>query len=138
MTQLALTPANAAPAPLATVLIPMLMNLPRAAAHPSNGGQEDVVVDCRLGGFRCILMRCENPGDANTPCPAALTPREAEVAMLVALGLPNKAIAEQLCISRFTVDTHLRRVFEKLNVNSRAAMVQRMHAGRPELQPAAR
>ena len=52
-----------------------------------------------------------------------LTDRERDVMRLVAKGLPNKAIGAVLGISGWTVATHLRRVFAKLCVTSRAAMV---------------
>ena len=44
---------------------------------------------------------------------------------MVAGGHPNKAIASVLNISSWTVCTYLRRIFAKLGVNSRAAMVAR-------------
>ena len=50
-----------------------------------------------------------------------LTPREKQVMLLVVHGLPNKAIAQQLGSSESTIKTHLREVFRKLNVDSRAA-----------------
>jgi len=53
----------------------------------------------------------------------ALSPREQEIVRLVAKGLPNKTIAAILDISPWTVATHLRRVFGKLGVRSRAAMI---------------
>jgi DNA-binding CsgD family transcriptional regulator len=53
----------------------------------------------------------------------SLSAREQEVVRLVALGLPNKAIGAVLDISPWTVATHLRRIYAKLNVPSRAAMV---------------
>ncbi|MGH2398451.1 MAG: response regulator transcription factor [bacterium] len=56
----------------------------------------------------------------------ALSPRERQIAMLVAEGLPTKTIALRLGISVWTVATHLRRVFARLGVNSRAAMVARL------------
>ena len=46
---------------------------------------------------------------------------------MVAQGHPNKIIADVLNISSWTVCTHLRRVFAKLGVGARAAMVARMH-----------
>jgi DNA-binding CsgD family transcriptional regulator len=49
-----------------------------------------------------------------------LTAREMEVARLVAQGLTDRAIADRLAISRRTVDTHLRRMFTKAQVSSRA------------------
>jgi DNA-binding CsgD family transcriptional regulator len=52
-----------------------------------------------------------------------LTNRERQIVQLVALGQPNKRIAKQLQISEWTVSTHLRRIFAKLGVDSRAAMV---------------
>ena len=56
-----------------------------------------------------------------------VTRREAEVVGLVARGLTNKAIASQLQISSRTVQTHLERMFKKLAVRSRAALVARVY-----------
>lgn len=50
-----------------------------------------------------------------------LTDREAEVLWLVAKGLGNKEIAANLYITSNTVKRHLKSVFAKLEVNSRAA-----------------
>lgn len=54
-----------------------------------------------------------------------LTKREMQIAMLVAEGKVNKQIADQLQISEWTVSTHLRRIFAKLGVNNRSAMIFR-------------
>jgi DNA-binding CsgD family transcriptional regulator len=56
----------------------------------------------------------------------SLSPREQAIARLIAQGLPNKCIADILEISPWTVATYLRRIFIKLNVTSRAAMVARL------------
>ena len=45
---------------------------------------------------------------------------------MVARGLPNKAIAAVLEISSWTVGTYLRRMFAKLGVTSRAAMIAKL------------
>lgn len=45
-----------------------------------------------------------------------LTPRESEVLALVAEGASNAGIAEQLVVSRRTVDAHLRAIFTKLDI----------------------
>lgn len=54
------------------------------------------------------------------PVPAALSPRELEVLSLVSQGLENKQIATALGISQATVKTHLKGVFARLGVASRA------------------
>lgn len=54
----------------------------------------------------------------------SLTPAELRVARLVVLGLTNRTVARQLAISPHTVDTHLRRVFGKLCVQSRVQLTR--------------
>ncbi|SDM20498.1 response regulator [Nonomuraea jiangxiensis] len=51
------------------------------------------------------------------------SPRELEVLRLVARGSANKEIARTLLISETTVKTHLKHVFAKLGVDTRAAAV---------------
>ena len=53
--------------------------------------------------------------------PAGLTAREVEVLRLVAQGLTNAQVAEQLYLARRTINTHLTSIFTKLGVSSRAA-----------------
>ena len=74
-------------------------------------------------------LREEAPAPAAAILPAAassapaadpLSPREREVAALIARGLTNGAIARQLVISEWTVDTHVRHILTKLDVRSRA------------------
>ncbi|MER8100856.1 response regulator transcription factor [Kitasatospora sp. NPDC094016] len=57
------------------------------------------------------------------PEPAGVTPREREVLLLVARGLPNPAIAAHLGLSVATVKTHVRRLLAKLHAHDRAQMV---------------
>jgi non-specific serine/threonine protein kinase len=49
-----------------------------------------------------------------------LSPREREVAILIARGHTNREIATMLVISEWTVDTHVRHILTKLHVRSRA------------------
>jgi DNA-binding CsgD family transcriptional regulator len=59
----------------------------------------------------------------------ALSPRELQIARLVADGATNRAIATSLDISLWTVSTHMRRIFAKLGVCSRAEMVAQFFGG---------
>jgi predicted ATPase/DNA-binding CsgD family transcriptional regulator len=49
-----------------------------------------------------------------------LTPREREVALLVARGLTNRQIASELSVSRSTANNHVARILRKLGLRSRA------------------
>ncbi len=53
-----------------------------------------------------------------------LSGREVEVLQLVAAGMTNAQVAEQLFLSRRTVDAHLRRIYDKLDLTSRAEAIR--------------
>ena len=55
-----------------------------------------------------------------------LSPREREVLELLARGYFYKEITEALSISMSTVNTHVRRIYEKLHVHSRAQAVAKL------------
>lgn len=76
-----------------------------------------------IEGKHYSIVELKIPEEAECDFTAILTERELEIATLVALGRPNKQIADRLHISEWTVSTHLRRIFVKLGVRSRAAMV---------------
>ncbi|MGC9561079.1 response regulator transcription factor [Brachymonas sp.] len=61
-----------------------------------------------------------------------LSPRESEVARLVARGLPNRAIAQTLDISEKTVHIHRQRVMDKLDIGSAAELARIMFHADPE------
>ena len=67
---------------------------------------------------------------------ANLSPREREVLDLLAKGFLYKEIGEALGIGYDTVHTHIRRVYEKLHVRSRAQAVAK-HLGQSEPRAAA-
>jgi DNA-binding CsgD family transcriptional regulator len=54
----------------------------------------------------------------------ALTSAERGVADLVSHGMTNRQVADQLFISPYTVDSHLRSIFRKLDVNSRVDLTR--------------
>ena len=91
------------------------------ATVQSDTDQQEVFLDEEVKGVRCLLVRAHPRSDR-----AHLSPREQEIARMVAEGYPNKTIAAVLDISLWTVCTHMRRMFAKLNVRSRAAMVARL------------
>ena len=88
----------------------------------------DVILDVEVDGVRCLLLRPPTPPPPALPDEVRITlsPREQEIARMVARGHPNKTIARVLEISCWTVGTHLRRIFAKLGVGSRAAMVAKL------------
>ena len=66
------------------------------------------------------FYRTETQADGET---VELSPREREVLELLARGYLYKEIAEMLKISVLTVNTYIRRIYEKLHVRSRAQAV---------------
>lgn len=60
---------------------------------------------------------------ARPPAVAELTPRELEVFRLIARGLSNAEIADELFISDTTVKTHVTRLFQKLDLRDRAQAI---------------
>jgi DNA-binding CsgD family transcriptional regulator len=86
--------------------------------HPA----EQVLFDIDVDGHRYLLIKTV-PVER---CALSLSPREREIVRMVAQGRQNKVIASVLNISSWTVCTHLRRIFAKLGVTSRAAMVARV------------
>jgi DNA-binding NarL/FixJ family response regulator len=70
------------------------------------------------------------PPDANAKFVEDLTPREAQVLELIALGLDNATIGSRLGISERTARNHVSAVFSKLGVSTRAkAIVLARNAG---------
>jgi DNA-binding CsgD family transcriptional regulator len=120
-------PSDAAPAPsILDDLEPLLREIvdrvsdPDARRPPDEAG-ERVLADLQVEDVRCLVIRSPRRGPR-----IHLSPREREIARMVAEGHPNKRIAAVLDISSWTVGTHLRRIFAKLGVSSRAAMVARL------------
>ena len=124
-----------------------------AAERFSAIGWPLVAAQCReLGGDAlgalAAYRRCDAFGDVRrleraalaspaAPARGVLTPRERDVAQLVAAGKPNQATAETLGISRKAVEKYLTSIYEKLGVSSRAQLAvymvsgDRSEAGRP-------
>jgi DNA-binding NarL/FixJ family response regulator len=84
------------------------------------------------------VVQCFRQTSARTPQDDELSPREQEVLELLARGYLYKEIAERLNISVPTVNTYIRRMYEKLHVRSRAQAVARYaHLSDGERRPPA-
>jgi DNA-binding CsgD family transcriptional regulator len=71
------------------------------------------------------LRACGETTRSYTPPPLhQLTPQEHKIAELVAQGLTNRDIAAQLFLSPRTIDYHLRKVFTRLGITSRAELIR--------------
>jgi DNA-binding CsgD family transcriptional regulator len=89
----------------------------------------EVLLDRTVNG---VHYRMTGSPSSAAPGVRALSPRELEIVRMVAHGHTTKTIADVLDISLWTVSTHLRRVFAKLGVSTRAAMIGVL-SGDPEL-----
>lgn len=73
-----------------------------------------------------ILGADEDPYPLEVPhTGAVLTPREVEVLGLIVAGYSNRALAEDLVISEWTVKSHLTKIYRKLDVTSRTQAIAR-------------
>jgi two-component system, NarL family, response regulator NreC len=84
------------------------------AIHQAAHGEE--FVSPRVAGGLEVLRRTVDGG--------VLSPREVEILRLIALGYTSAEIAAQLHLSRRTVETHRARIFEKLDLRTRAELVR--------------
>jgi DNA-binding NarL/FixJ family response regulator len=73
-----------------------------------------------LNEFNSLARKAEERQQYPAP---ALTSRELEVLKLVARGMSNREIADQLYISENTVKNHVRNILEKLHLHSRMEAV---------------
>lgn len=74
-----------------------------------------------------VILSVEKDDRNRDPKPTdVMTRREIQVALLIADGKCDKEIARQLAISIYTVREHIRRIFAKLNVCRRTAIISQM------------
>ena len=93
----------------------------------------------QLDGVRHVLVERDHvtgEAAAATPVSSMLTSRELQIAYSVADGKCDKVIAHDLGISEYTVREHMRRIFHKLKVSKRAALVAQLIITRVKRQPA--
>lgn len=71
------------------------------------------------GSVSRIVTKLLHQDEGRKEAAQLLTPRELEIVRMVARGLRNRAIAEQLLISEGTVKIHLHNIYQKLAVDGR-------------------
>lgn len=62
--------------------------------------------------------------EAESPKHLRLTPREMEIVHLIGKGLTSHQIADSLCISARTVETHRKNIYQKLNLHTNIELIQ--------------
>lgn len=73
-----------------------------------------------LGRVEALISRIES-AEKPAESPFRLSAREVEVLRLVAAGMTDAQVADELHVSYRTVTTHLTSIFNKLGVNSRVS-----------------
>jgi DNA-binding NarL/FixJ family response regulator len=63
-------------------------------------------------------------GGSEQPDDAGLSQRESEILGLIVEGLGNREIGERLFLSRYTVESHIKRIYRKLEVSSRTQAIR--------------
>ncbi|MCG8467090.1 MAG: response regulator transcription factor [Gemmatimonadetes bacterium] len=94
----------------------------------------EAVLEVRAGGaplsrgvarrILTLVKEAPAPRTDDDPPPPDLSPREIELLQQIVLGHTEAAIAERLGISPHTVRTHVKNIYKKLQVHSRAAAVR--------------
>jgi DNA-binding NarL/FixJ family response regulator len=87
-------------------------------------GTPKIVASIQIDDVRCTLV-CAYIKNRYVK----LSEREKQIARLLIDGLPNKTVAHELKIKSSTVAAYIKRIFYKLNVNSRAEMVAKIVQG---------
>ncbi len=88
-------------------------------------------IDADLRRLGRTIHRRTRPGARGSGGVEALTGRELEVAELIQSHATNREIANQLFLSLKTVETHIRNIFNKLGVTSRAEIARTLAAQSP-------
>ena len=87
-------------------------------------GEFRTLASARAADVEADAIVLAEPEDPDDPVAEPLTPRETEVLALVAEGLSNKAIADELGISDQTVKFHISSIAGKLGATSRTDAVR--------------
>lgn len=83
-----------------------------------NGGAPMSSVIARL-----MLLKFHRAQDQSIPLPEALTARQTKILTLLRQGFSAQEVAEKLGITYYTVTTHIKNIYNKLQVNSRSEAI---------------
>ena len=106
-----------------------------AAAGVYLGGGAVLIVARRripVGGHEEATVSDDAPRDMSRDAADTLTAREREVALLLSEGLTYQVIADRLHVSYGTVKTHVYRIYRKLGVGSKTALVRALEPPVPQ------
>jgi response regulator RpfG family c-di-GMP phosphodiesterase/DNA-binding CsgD family transcriptional regulator len=105
----------------------MTQDRPFRAAMPPDEAAKHLDADAAAGALDVEAARAvieaagQEPAQRRGAWPAGLTDREVEALRLLATGSSNRAIAEQLVISRRTAEHHVQHIYTKIGASTRAA-----------------
>ncbi|MDX2505929.1 MAG: response regulator transcription factor [Gammaproteobacteria bacterium] len=83
-----------------------------------NGGAPMSPVIARL-----MLLKFHHAEAQTNPLPEALTPRQIKILKLLSQGFSSQEVSEKLGITYYTVTTHIKNIYNKLQVNSRSEAI---------------
>lgn len=98
--------------------------------HDTNQKITDAITSMMNGGApispviaRLMLKKFKFSKDQSIKLPETLTKRQINILKLVSQGFSSQEIAEKLDISYYTVTTHIKNIYGKLQVNSRTEAI---------------
>jgi DNA-binding NarL/FixJ family response regulator len=102
--------------------------------HDKSQKITDAIVSMMEGGApispviaRLMLQKFQQPKKVEVELTESLTERQIKILKLVSQGFSSKEIGEKLSISYYTVTTHIKNIYNKLQVNSRTEALHEAH-----------
>jgi len=94
--------------------------------HDESQKITDAIISMMKGGVpispiiaRLMLQKFQKSSPTQQVLPESLTDRQAHILKLVSQGFSSREISEKLSVSYYTVTTHIKNIYGKLQVNSR-------------------
>lgn len=97
-----------------------------AVAHRRAGVRLKELESASRAHWLSSRLGLHTPAVDNSGLTLPISDREREIATLVAKGLSNRQIADQLYVSVRTVEGHLHRIYAKLGIDEREQLVRLM------------